>query len=194
MAGKFNFLWYETSTFAHYDHETRYESSIFSRGTKGSLGIRAAIMVLEGLPRKAHEVFKILAQHQVKTSKGMIFQDLFRARYAPGPCPPPGYAISPISSREFVRGHTGEFCIWQTAGGFGGVLTLCSREQFLVSRPNQLQAFLNEFREHRLIKLAANRKDGTQQYMIMMPTAYIHKIVADIQVGLHSASSADQAA
>ena len=41
-------------------------------------------MVLEGLPRKAHEVFKILALHQVQTSKGMIFQDLFRARYA---CP-----------------------------------------------------------------------------------------------------------
>jgi len=143
MAGKYNFVWYETSTYEHYSHETRYESSIFSRGTKGSLGIRAALMVLEGLPRKAHEVFRILASYQLKNSKGMVFQDLFRA----------------------------------------------SREKFLVSRPNQLQAFLNEFREHKLIKLATNRREGTQQYVIMMPTAYIHKIVSDIQAGLHAASS-----
>merc|ERR1712137_708774 len=60
-------------------NETRYETNPFiSKASKGVLGIRAALMVLEGLPTRAHQVFSLLAEEQLQSNTGFSFKMLLR--------------------------------------------------------------------------------------------------------------------
>ena len=62
-----------------------------------------------------------------------------------------------------------------------------------MTKTNNLLGFLNEFQEHKLVKLV-NKKDGNQIYSITLPTAYIHKIIDEIKAGLGTTKqNADQA-
>jgi hypothetical protein len=42
---------------------------------------------------------------------------------------------------------------------------------------------MNEFREHKLVKLVNNHKEGTEMYSIQMPTAFISKILSEVKQG-----------
>lgn len=42
---------------------------------------------------------------------------------------------------------------------------------------------MNEFKEHKLVKKVNNRKEGTELFTICMPSAYISKILAEIENG-----------
>ena len=61
-----------------------------------------------------------------------------------------------------------------------------------MTKTNTLLSFMNEFQEHKLVKLV-NKKDGNQIYSISMPSAYIHKIIDEIKAGLGSAKSSENA-
>jgi hypothetical protein len=46
-----------------------------------------------------------------------------------------------------------------------------------------LKGYLNEFKEHRLVKLVNNKKEGTEIYSITLPSAFISKILSEIESG-----------
>ena len=63
------------------------------------------------------------------------------------------------------------------------ILTCHSREKFVLTNEHHLKGYMNEFREHKLVKLVNNHKEGTEMYSIQMPTAFISKILSEVKQG-----------
>lgn len=78
-SGKLNFIAHHVCTYEQYFNETRYDSNPFmSKASKGVMGIRAALMVLSGLPQRAHQVFATLARQQLNSSSAISLKMLAR--------------------------------------------------------------------------------------------------------------------
>ena len=114
-------------------------------------------MVLEGLPARAHQVFALLAEEQLQSNTGFSFKSLLRKWYA------------------------ADFFMNLDPWHFAHII--CSREEFILTNEHHLKGYLNEFKEHKLVKLVTNRKEGTDLYSIQMPSAYISKILSEINQG-----------
>lgn len=121
----------------------------------GVLGIRAALMVLEGLPSRAHQVFSLLAEEQLQSNTGFSFKILLRKWL--------------VFFLFFFA------CILLNC--------YCSREKFILTNEHHLKGYLNEFKEHKLVKIINNRREGTELYSICMPSAFISKILSEIENG-----------
>ena len=80
---KFNFFWWDTTTFLSYQEETSYESSLLVQQS-GSLALSSLHNVFLSLTSNAKSIYVVLAKYQLSNSSnvnftGMAFKDLYRA-------------------------------------------------------------------------------------------------------------------
>ena len=80
---KFNFFWWDTTTFLSYQEETSYESSLLVQQS-GSLALSSLRNVFLSLTSNAKSIYVLLATYQLNNNSnvnftGMAFKDLYRA-------------------------------------------------------------------------------------------------------------------
>ncbi|CAD1469714.1 unnamed protein product, partial [Heterotrigona itama] len=80
---KFNFFWWDTTTFLSYQEETSYESSLLVQQS-GALALSSLHNVFLSLTSNAKSIYILLAKNQLNNSNnvnftGMAFKDLYRA-------------------------------------------------------------------------------------------------------------------
>lgn len=80
---KFNFCWWDTTTFLPYCEETSYESSLLVQQS-GALALSSLHNVFLSLTSNAKSIYVLLAQNQLSNNananfSGMAFKDLYRA-------------------------------------------------------------------------------------------------------------------
>ncbi|XP_043265638.1 origin recognition complex subunit 2 [Colletes gigas] len=80
---KFNFFWWDTTTFLPYREETSYEGSLLVQES-GTLALSSLHNVFLSLTSNAKAVYLLLAKHQFNNpsnvnSDGMAFKDLYQA-------------------------------------------------------------------------------------------------------------------
>ncbi|XP_053977529.1 origin recognition complex subunit 2 [Hylaeus volcanicus] len=80
---KYNFFWWDTTTFLSYQEETSYESSLLVQQS-GALALSSLHNVFLSLTSNAKSVYILLAKYQLSNSSnanftGMAFKDLYRA-------------------------------------------------------------------------------------------------------------------
>ncbi|KAG6795306.1 origin recognition complex subunit 2 isoform X1 [Apis mellifera caucasica] len=80
---KFNFFWWDTTTFLPYQEETSYESSLLVQQT-GALALSSLHNVFLSLTSNAKSIYILLAKYQLSNNNnvnftGMAFKDLYRA-------------------------------------------------------------------------------------------------------------------
>ncbi len=63
MKQQFRWLWYDTTTFSMYRHETEYENAILVQSNQTN--VRAVISVLKSLTPNGRKVFEILLNYQI---------------------------------------------------------------------------------------------------------------------------------
>lgn len=66
--GRFNWLWYDVTTFEPYTEETSYENSLLVQQS-GSLALSSLIHVFRSLTSNAKGVFLLIANYQLEHSK-----------------------------------------------------------------------------------------------------------------------------
>ncbi|XP_076242328.1 origin recognition complex subunit 2 isoform X2 [Calliopsis andreniformis] len=79
---KYNFFWWDTTTFLSYQEETSYESSLMVQQS-GSLALSSLHNVFLSLNSNAKSIYILLAKYQLSNSSnmnftGMAFKDLYR--------------------------------------------------------------------------------------------------------------------
>ncbi|CAB4005847.1 origin recognition complex subunit 2-like [Paramuricea clavata] len=79
--GRFNWLWYDVTTFEPYTEETSYENSLLVQQS-GSLALSSLIHVFRSLTANAKGVFLLIGNYQLEHSKegnyaGMSFHDCY---------------------------------------------------------------------------------------------------------------------
>lgn len=79
---RFNWLWYDVTTYLPYTDETSYENSLLVQQT-GSLALSSMTHVMKSLTPNAKNIFVLLAKHQLEnkdnsTYLGMSIQDLYQ--------------------------------------------------------------------------------------------------------------------
>ncbi|XP_015434803.1 PREDICTED: origin recognition complex subunit 2 [Dufourea novaeangliae] len=80
---KFDFFWWDTTTFLSYQEETSYESSLLVQQS-GTLALSSLHNVFLSLTSNAKSIYILLAKYQLSNSSnvnftGMAFKDLYRA-------------------------------------------------------------------------------------------------------------------
>ncbi|OAD53930.1 Origin recognition complex subunit 2 [Eufriesea mexicana] len=80
---KFNFFWWDTTTFLSYQEETSYESSLMVQQS-GALAVSSLHNVFLSLTSNAKAIYVLLVKYQLNNSSnanitGMAFKDLYRA-------------------------------------------------------------------------------------------------------------------
>lgn len=80
---KFNFFWWDTTTFLSYQEETSYESSLLVQQT-GAIALSSLHNVFLSLTSNAKSIYILLAKNQLNNNNnvnftGMAFKDLYRA-------------------------------------------------------------------------------------------------------------------
>nr|XP_031842814.1 origin recognition complex subunit 2-like isoform X8 [Nomia melanderi] len=80
---KFNFFWWDTTTFLPYKQETSYESSLLVQQS-GALALSSLHNVFLSLTSNAKSIYILLAKYQLSNNSnanftGMAFKDLYRA-------------------------------------------------------------------------------------------------------------------
>ncbi|XP_043517748.1 origin recognition complex subunit 2 isoform X2 [Frieseomelitta varia] len=80
---KFNFFWWDTTTFLSYQEETSYESSLLVQQS-GALALSSLHNVFLSLTSNAKSIYILLAKNQLNNCNnanftGMAFKDLYRA-------------------------------------------------------------------------------------------------------------------
>ena len=68
QSGRFNWLWYDVTTFEPYTEETSYENSLLVQQS-GSLALSSLIHVFRSLTANAKGVFMLIANYQLEHSK-----------------------------------------------------------------------------------------------------------------------------
>lgn len=81
QCGRFNWLWYDVTTFEPYTEETSYENSLLVQQS-GSLALSSLIHVFRSLTENAKGVFMLIANYQLEHSKegnylGLSFHDCY---------------------------------------------------------------------------------------------------------------------
>ena len=73
MSCRFNWLWYDVTTYAPYEAETSYEGSLLLTGAGAGVSARGAALALSGLihvarslTSNARGVFRILAEREIE--------------------------------------------------------------------------------------------------------------------------------
>ena len=66
--GRFNWLWYDVTTFEPYTEETSYENSLLVQQS-GSLALSSLIHVFRSLTSNAKGVFLLIGNYQLEHSK-----------------------------------------------------------------------------------------------------------------------------
>ena len=69
---RFNFVWYDVSTFVAYAAETSYESSLLIQQT-GALALSSLNSVFKSLIPNAKKVFILVAKNQLDNAKNQSF-------------------------------------------------------------------------------------------------------------------------
>nr|CAB3264574.1 origin recognition complex subunit 2-like [Phallusia mammillata] len=133
MLSRFNWLWYDVTTFSPYREETSYEGSLLLSGAGTGLGARGAALALSGLlhvarslTSNARGVFQILAEHQI--------------------------------SLEKEKGDENEDATYEDLS-FSELYQKC-RERFLVNSELTLRAHLTEFLDHKLVQMRKGADGG----------------------------------
>ncbi|XP_046846223.1 origin recognition complex subunit 2-like [Xenia sp. Carnegie-2017] len=79
--GRFNWLWYDVTTFEPYTEETSYENSLLVQQS-GSMGLSSLIHVFQSLTANAKGIFLLIGNYQLERSNevnyvGMSFSDCY---------------------------------------------------------------------------------------------------------------------
>ncbi|KAI0215829.1 Origin recognition complex subunit 2 [Lamellibrachia satsuma] len=74
-ASRFNWAWYDATTYAPYSEETSYENSLLVQQT-GSLALSSLTHVMRSLTANARGIFLLLARHQLKHADNSLYQGL----------------------------------------------------------------------------------------------------------------------
>ena len=75
--GRFNWLWYDVTTFEAYTEETSYENSLLVQQS-GTLALSSLIHVFRSLTANAKGVFLLIANYQLEHSKEGNYAGVFR--------------------------------------------------------------------------------------------------------------------
>jgi origin recognition complex subunit 2 len=83
---KFNFTWYDATTFLPYTEETLNENSLMVRSGGGTLALHSLLRVFESLTPNAKEIYLIIVKYQLTSVekegfsfyRGLTFKDLYR--------------------------------------------------------------------------------------------------------------------
>ena len=75
-SSRFNWLWYNTTTYERYTEETSFENSLLVQQT-GSLALSSLTHVLRSLTPNARGIFKLLVQYQLDNDADTYYTGKF---------------------------------------------------------------------------------------------------------------------
>ena len=78
--GRFNWLWYDVTTFEPYTEETSYENSLLVQQS-GSLALSSLIHVFRSLTANAKGVFLLIENYQLEHSKEGNYAGMWRYNF-----------------------------------------------------------------------------------------------------------------
>ena len=78
-ASRFNWLWYDVTTFATYAQETSYENSLLVRQS-GVLALSSMTHVMRSLTPNARAIFLLVVRYQLDNGKQQTYQGLALSR------------------------------------------------------------------------------------------------------------------
>ena len=153
---KFNFVWYEATTFLPYKEETLNENSLmltssgnaaFGGGSGGALALSSLARVFESLTPNAKEIYLTIVKYQLETLDEAKKEN------------------KENSADKSQQGHA----TYQGLS-FKDLYRRC-RRAFLVNSDLTLRAQLTEFRDHKLIRERKGVDDGIDYLVIPLNSA-----------------------
>ena len=153
---KFNFVWYEATTFQPYTEETLNENSLIlmssanGGGSGGALALSSLSRVFESLTPNAKEIYLTIVKYQLE-------------------------ALEEVKKEQLSENSTNDQSQIQVTGttyqglSFKDLYRRC-RRAFLVNSDLTLRAQLTEFRDHKLIKERKGFDDGIDYLIIPLNT------------------------
>ena len=153
---KFNFVWYEATTFQPYTEETLNENSLIlmssgnGGGSGGALALSSLSRVFESLTPNAKEIYLTIVKYQLE-------------------------ALEEVKKEQLSENSTNDQSQFQAIGttyqglSFKDLYRRC-RRAFLVNSDLTLRAQLTEFRDHKLIKERKGFDDGIDYLIIPLNT------------------------
>lgn len=148
---KFNFLWWDVTSYLPYVDETAFENSLLVQKT-GTLALSSLKNVFLSLTSNSKGIYLKIVEYQLEHGKNQYYQGI-------------RFNIFDLTNIEIMFSGI----------AFKKLYSAC-REAFLVSSDLALRAQLTEFVDHKMVKFR-RAADGTEYLVIPIPNQLLQQFL-----------------